>query len=203
MHSSSPLPPPPPWNMHDVPSYLFSARWKQQCALICSVQVINDLLCLFGAKYIHDFPNLVSRARWRLYFAPPYTGYDIPVFLINERYALFRFFFLFKLVSRYFEPGQPQRIISGLKTNFSLSPTYLLHKSLYQKSSFFFFSNHNSNYIHNFGTQTHTHTKNKTTKKCFRACLHSAGSQQGKPASVVCHDEQGDLFCVDPQNSVS
>ena len=30
-----------------------------------------------------------------------------------------------ELVSWYFEPSQPQRITSGLKTNFNLSPSYL------------------------------------------------------------------------------
>ena len=33
------------------------------------------------------------------------------------------------LVSWCFEPSQPQRTISGLKTNFNLSPTYSAHKS--------------------------------------------------------------------------
>ena len=38
-------------------------------------------------------------------------------------------------VSWYFEPSQPQSIISGLKTNFSLSPSYSAHKSSNQKFS--------------------------------------------------------------------
>ena len=33
------------------------------------------------------------------------------------------------LVSWYFEPSQPQRITSGLKTMFSLFPIYSAHKS--------------------------------------------------------------------------
>ena len=41
------------------------------------------------------------------------------------------------LVSWCFEPSQPQRITSGLNTNFTLSPSYSFHKSLYYKSSFF------------------------------------------------------------------
>ena len=41
------------------------------------------------------------------------------------------------LVSCCFEPSHPQRIISGLKTNFNLSPNYLFHKSLYRKSFVF------------------------------------------------------------------
>ena len=39
------------------------------------------------------------------------------------------------LVSWYFEPSQPQRIISGLKTNFRLSPIYSTHKSTNHKLS--------------------------------------------------------------------
>ena len=36
-----------------------------------------------------------------------------------------------QLVSWCFEPSQPQRITSGLKTNFSLSPAYSSHESWY------------------------------------------------------------------------
>ena len=39
-----------------------------------------------------------------------------------------------QLVSWCFEPSQPQRIISGLNTNFNLSPSYSFHKSLHHKS---------------------------------------------------------------------
>ena len=37
------------------------------------------------------------------------------------------------LVSWYFEPSQPQRIMSGLKTNFHLFPSYSVYKSLNNK----------------------------------------------------------------------
>ena len=47
------------------------------------------------------------------------------------------FCFFFLLVSWCFEPSQPQWITSGLNTNFTLSLSYSLHKSLYHKSSFF------------------------------------------------------------------
>ena len=42
-----------------------------------------------------------------------------------------------QLVSRYFEPSQPQRIVSGLNTNFkfSLSPSDNAHKSSHHKFS--------------------------------------------------------------------
>ena len=36
-----------------------------------------------------------------------------------------------QLVSWCFEPSQPQRITSGLNTNFTLSPSYPFHKSFY------------------------------------------------------------------------
>ena len=39
------------------------------------------------------------------------------------------------LIRWYFEPSRTQRIISGLKTNFNLSPTYSAHKSSNQKPS--------------------------------------------------------------------
>ena len=42
-----------------------------------------------------------------------------------------------KLVCWCFEPCQPQRIISGLNTNFTLSPSYSFHKSSYHKLCFF------------------------------------------------------------------
>ena len=35
-----------------------------------------------------------------------------------------------------FEPSRPQRITSGLKTNFNLSPRYSFHKSMYHKTLF-------------------------------------------------------------------
>ena len=39
-----------------------------------------------------------------------------------------------ELVSWCFEPSQRQRITSGLNTNFTLSPSYSFHKSVYHKS---------------------------------------------------------------------
>ena len=38
-----------------------------------------------------------------------------------------------QLVSWYFDPSQPQRITSGLNTNFNLSASHSFHKSLYHK----------------------------------------------------------------------
>ena len=45
------------------------------------------------------------------------------------------------------KPSQPQRITSGLNTNFTLSPGYSFHKSLYHKSCFlslFIFRGHST-----------------------------------------------------------
>ena len=44
-----------------------------------------------------------------------------------------------ELVSWCFGPSQPQRIISGLNTNFTLSSSYSFHKSSYYKSCCCFF----------------------------------------------------------------
>ena len=44
-----------------------------------------------------------------------------------------------KSVSWCFEPSQPQRITSGLNTNFTLSPGHSFHQSSYHESCFFFF----------------------------------------------------------------
>ena len=52
-----------------------------------------------------------------------------------------------KLVSWGLEPGQPQRITSGLNTNFAPSPSYSFHKSSYHKScllSLFIFRRHST-----------------------------------------------------------
>ena len=50
-------------------------------------------------------------------------------------------------VSWCFEPSQPQRITSGLNTNFTLSPSQSFHKSSYHKSccfSLFIFRGHST-----------------------------------------------------------
>ena len=54
-----------------------------------------------------------------------------------------------ELVSWCSEPSQPQRITSGLNTNFTLSQTYSFHKLSYHKSCFlnFFLANSYSNSI--------------------------------------------------------
>ena len=50
------------------------------------------------------------------------------LFSPSNKYCLF--------VSWCFEPGQPQRITSGLNTNLTLSPTYSFYKSFYNKLCF-------------------------------------------------------------------
>ena len=61
------------------------------------------------------------------------------------------------LVSWYFEPSWPQRIISGLKTNFSLSPSYSARKS----SSHKFFQIYKVSPDTNLNTRKHTYTNIK------------------------------------------
>ena len=106
------------------------------------------------------------------------------------------------LVGWCLEPSQPQRITSGLKTSFSLSPCYSIYKSLNHLKSIFLLNNNHplsyftkrnqcctthlifdrthqslsksKNHIQNFETPTR-----KYTSSCFGACLYSAGTQHG------------------------
>ena len=52
------------------------------------------------------------------------------------------------LLSWCFKPSQPQRITSGLNTNFTLSPSQSFHKSSYHKVMVFFLA-----YLYSAGTQ--------------------------------------------------
>ena len=103
-----------------------------------------------------------------------------------------------------FEPSQSERIISGLKTNFNVSPSYSISQLFNLQISFFFFfffqtitlcqifhkrNQHSTSifhrthhslsdsqyYIHNYEMLT---KKNKNT--CFRAYLYSAGTEHRK-----------------------
>ena len=67
----------------------------------------------------------------------------------------------YKLVSWYFEPRQPQRITSRLKTMFSLSPIYSARKSSYHKLSI----NHKISLDRNLHKTKHTQTSNTTFSK--------------------------------------
>ena len=83
------------------------------------------------------------------------------------------------LVTWCFEPSQPQKITSGLKTNFSQSPRYLFHKSLNHMSVFSLslsLSNRSSDSIHKFGMQNQ---KNDDTLKTFLAYLYTMMTQHG------------------------
>ena len=89
-------------------------------------------------------------------------------------------------VSWCFESCQPQRIISGLKTNFSLSPSYSFHKSLYRK---FLFIKPQLKLYPQFGTQT------QKSNNMFWNLFIFRGHSTREPASIIVgNDEQGDLF---------
>ena len=75
------------------------------------------------------------------------------------------------LVSWCFEPSQTQRITPGLNTNFSLSPSYSFHKSLYHKS---FFPQTTAQSL-----SAISECKTKKTNTCFGAYLYSASTQHG------------------------
>ena len=109
-----------------------------------------------------------------------------------------------QLVTWCFELCQPQRNMSGLKTNFSLSPSYLICRSLNYKSL------NNSVKIFHTGTiatqhtisyrtqqslsegQNHTHSFEmpigKDTDTCFGAYLILRGYSTQEPASIVSND---------------
>ena len=78
------------------------------------------------------------------------------------------------LVSWCFKPSQSQGIISELKTNFSLPPSYSFHKSLYYKSLFL---KPKLKLYPQFRNAKPEAKKNNDT--CFGAYLHSAGTQHG------------------------
>ena len=77
-----------------------------------------------------------------------------------------------KLVSWCFEPSQQHRITSGLNTNFSLSPSYSFHRSLYHKSLFF------SQTTPQILFQS-SERKTGKTNTCFGAYLYSTSTQRG------------------------
>ena len=81
------------------------------------------------------------------------------------------------LVIWCFEPSQPQRIASGLNTNFNLSPIYSFNKSLYHKSFFLFFPKTTAQILS-------TISESKTQKTCFWAYLYSVGTQHGNLKSA-------------------
>ena len=74
-------------------------------------------------------------------------------------------------ISWCFEPSQQQRITSGLNTNFTLSPSYSFHKSLYQRPLLLKLQ---LKFYPQFGMQTQ---KNRNT--CLGVYLYSAGTQHG------------------------
>ena len=112
------------------------------------------------------------------------------------------------------EPNHPQRIISGLKTNFSIWRSYSIQKSLNHKSLVLkpqlcqiYFTNktnteqHTSYFITHIsvprkGKMLSTISKYKVrqTKHMFRRLFIIRGHSTREPASIVCNQEEGDLF---------
>ena len=90
-----------------------------------------------------------------------------------------------ELVCWCFEPSQPQRITSGLNTNFSLSPAYSFHKSLYHKSSLFFSLSQTTAQI----LFTISERKTRKANTCFGACFTSP-----RALNTAACIQQGDLF---------
>ena len=88
-----------------------------------------------------------------------------------------------KLINWCFQPSQPKRITPGLKTKFNLSPNYLsipLITSLFSKTT---------TQIISIISEYKPKQNNNMFWSLFIFCEDSAW----EPASIVCHDEQGDL----------
>ena len=115
--------------------------------------------------------------------------------------------------------SQPQRMISEPKTNFSLSPSYSFYKSLYDKSLFlkpllcqlFHKETKTTHFIfhrlHYFLSERQKLIMSTISKRKLRKTItHIFGPihipRALKTASIVCTDEQGDLFyCVGPHRN--
>ena len=89
------------------------------------------------------------------------------------------------LVRWCFEPSQPQRILSGLKTNFNLAPSYSFRKSLCRKSVFL-----------KPQLRLYPHFRNANTEKqhMFWGLFVFRGHSTREPAAVAFTNKQGDLF---------
>ena len=86
-------------------------------------------------------------------------------------------------VSWCFEPSQPQRITSGLITNFSLSPCYSFHKSLYHTSVFF-----PSKTTAQILSTISKHKTSKRSKDCsfiVVSCIKDSRQSQGIRSTVI------------------
>ena len=85
-----------------------------------------------------------------------------------------------------FEPSQPQRITSGLKTNFNISPIYLFRKSLYHKSFF-----------RRLEPKLYPQLRNTDLEELIMHVsepVYICGHSTWEPASIFCNVKQGDLF---------
>ena len=100
--------------------------------------VIHDCFCCifrtadpFGRKHltVHQLePDCLAKQRDCCVQGQGHSNGDNFGRRLSGGYLLNGWTFCKQLVSWCFEPSQPQRIISGLKTNFSLSPSYSLNK---------------------------------------------------------------------------
>ena len=95
-------------------------------------------------------------------------------------------------MSWYLEPSQPQRIASGLKTNFSLSPDYSAHESSHHRSSKIDKISPDTNlyktktYIHKHQTQKFRRDQGRETQRewkalCGRQRQTEPGHKETKP----------------------
>ena len=107
-----------PWWIHTASAKGFHGRYTQWQQAVSVVGThCKQGVCMVGLQCDSNV------------FCVRYTTWQQGIFVVGTHWDSW-------LVSRCFEPNQPQRIISGLKTNFSLSPRYSFHKSFHHGSPF-------------------------------------------------------------------
>ena len=107
--------------------------------------VVEEDRSLFRGSFKWKYEGKASDKVFVFFFFP-FWPFSVALHIPNTTYPpiLKRVSYL---ASWCFEPSQPQRITSGLNTNFTLSPSYSFHKPSYHKSCFlslFIFRGHSA-----------------------------------------------------------
>ena len=131
---------------------------------ISQVQVSFPLFC----ATLQEEPTILHVKSFLHFMDSPLHSYKVCQFYPRLRSACAESL----LVSWCFEPSQPQRITSGLNTNFNLSPSHSFHKSLDHKS--FLLKPQLK-----FYPQFRNAKPEKNDNTCFGSYLYSASTHHG------------------------
>ena len=114
--------------------------------LICQRQPQMRKTCMQSQKLWRQTNIFV----WEKYLPICHSRWELSIISSMATFIWVSWLFIW-----YFEPSQPQRIVSGLKTNFTLSPNYSAHKSSNLKFSRLYKISPDTNYTQQ---NIHTHT---------------------------------------------